>query len=68
MSVNRFVFVFEPSNKGISIPTEKAKQLIKDEVIQVNRNKKVFKNHGCYFLYAKDPDFNVLRNKYNILC
>jgi len=68
MPANRFVFVFKPSNKGISIPAEKAIQLIKDEVIQVDKNRNFFKNHGCYFLYAKDPDFNLLRNKYSILC
>tara|TARA_Y100000591_G_C21321959_1_gene445977 strand:- start:350 stop:556 length:207 start_codon:yes stop_codon:yes gene_type:complete len=68
MNKNRFVFVFKPSNKGISIPANKAKELIAEKVIIVDKTKKVFKNHGCYFLYAKDPDFNLLRKKYHILC
>lgn len=68
MSVKRFVFVFKPSNKGISLPREQAKMLISNEVIEVDKSKKVFKNHDCCFIYAKDPDFNLLRNKYSILC
>lgn len=68
MSSDRFVFVFKPSNKGISIPSSKAKELIAEKVIVVDKSKKVFKNHGCYFVYAKDPDFKLLRQKYNILC
>jgi len=68
MSVKRFVFVFKPSNKGISLPREQAKMLIANKVIEVDKSKKVFMNHDCYFIYAKDPNFNLLRNKYSILC
>lgn len=68
MSVKRFVFVFKPSNKGISIPAHQAAELIKNNVIEVDKSRNSFKNNNCFFIYAKDPDFNILRNKYSILC
>ena len=68
MSKERFVFVFKPSNKGISLPREQAKKLIADNVIEIDKTKKIFKNHDWFFVYAKDPDFNLLRKKYYILC
>ena len=68
MSVERFVFVFKPSNRGISIPRNQAKILIENKDIIIDKNKKVYKNHDCFFIYANDPDFNLLRYKYNILC
>ena len=68
MSVERFVFVFKPSNRGISIPRNQAKILIENKDIIIDKSKKVYKNHDCFFIYANDPDFNLLRYKYNILC
>lgn len=68
MQADRFVFVFKPSNRGISLKTDVAKQLISEGVIEIDKNKKIYKNHGCYFLYAKDPDFNLLRRKYHVIC
>ena len=68
MSIERFVFVFKPSNRGISIPRSQAKVLIENKDIIVDKSKKVYKNHDCFFIYANDPDFNLLRYKYNILC
>lgn len=68
MSSKRFVFVFKPSNKGISIPDYQAAELIKNSVIEVDKSRDVYKNDNYVYLYAKDPDFNILRTQYNIKC